>query len=297
MSCRWPWALVDLDVSGAGQGYPSDLTDEQWALVEPLLPAPRTGPKGGRREKHPRRRTVDAIMYVVRTGCAWRQLPHDFPPWQTVYWYFVRWHDEGTVTHIHNALRAQVRQAEGRNAEPTAGLIDSQSIRTADTVPSMTRGFDAGKKVKGRKRFIVTDTLGLLLTVHVVTASVQDRDGAKRSLLWTRPDHPTVLKVWADQGFAGRLVDWAATTLKRSLEIVRKDPGQRGFQVQPKRWAAERTFAWLTAHRRLARDYEHHTAHAETMIRWAMIGVIVRRLTRRGPAIRSGPRPLRHTEP
>ncbi|MEV6649370.1 transposase [Streptomyces sp. NPDC051219] len=236
-------------MSGAGQDYPSDLTDEQWALVEPLLPAPRTGPKGGRREKHPRRRTVDAI--VVRTGCAWA----------------------------------------------AAGLIDSQSIRTADTVPSMTRGFDAGKKVKGRKRFIVTDTLGLLLTVHVVTASVQDRDGAKRSLLWTRLDHPTVLKVWADQGFAGRLVDWAATTLKRSLEIVRKDPGQRGFQVQPKRWAVERTFAWLTAHRRLARDYEHHTAHAETMIRWAMIGVIVRRLTRRGPAIRSGPRPLRHTEP
>ncbi|MDX3313631.1 transposase [Streptomyces sp. ME08-AFT2] len=108
--------------------------------MEPLLPAPRTGPKGGRREKHPRRRTVDAIMYVVRTGCAWRQLPHDFPPWQTVYWYFVPWHDEGTFTHIHNALRAQVRQADGRNAEPTAGLIDSQSIRTADTVPSMTRG-------------------------------------------------------------------------------------------------------------------------------------------------------------
>ncbi|MDX3313632.1 transposase [Streptomyces sp. ME08-AFT2] len=123
----------------------------------------------------------------------------------------------------------------------------------------------------------------MLLTVHVVTASVEDRDGAKRSLLWTRLGHPTVLKVWADQGFAGRLVDWAATTLKRSLEIVRKEPGQRGFQVQPKRWAVERTFAWLTARRRLARDYEHHTAHAETMIRWAVIGVIVRRLTRRGP--------------
>ncbi|MCX5262432.1 IS5 family transposase [Streptomyces sp. NBC_00199] len=287
--------VVELDVSGAGERYPSDLTDEQWALVEPLLPALRTGPKGGRREKHPRRRTVDAIMYVVRTGCAWRQLPHDFPPWQTVYWYFVRWHNEGTVTRIHDALRDQVRRGEGRNVEPTAGLIDSQSIRTADTVPADTRGFDAGKKVKGRKRFIVTDTLGLLLTVHVMAASIQDRDGAKRSLLWTRLDHPTVLKVWADQGFAGRLVDWAAKTLNRMVEIVRKKPGQRGFQVQPKRWAVECTFAWLTSHRRLARDYEHHTTHAETMIRWAMISVIVRRLTRGRPARRQGPRPLGRT--
>jgi len=236
-------------------------------------------------------------MYVVRTGCAWRQLPHDFPPWQTVYWYFVRWHDEGTVTRLHDALRGLVRQAEGRNAEPTAGLIDSQSIRTADTVPADTRGFDAGKKVKGRKRFIVTDTLGLLLTVHVMAASIQDRDGARRSLLWTRLDYPTVQKVWADQGFAGRLVDWAADTLNRMVDIVRKEPGQRGFQVQPKRWAVERTFAWLTSHRRLARDYEHHPSHAETMIRWAMISVIVRRLAHGRPVHRQGPRPLCRTVP
>lgn len=142
-------------MSGAGGGYPSDLTDEQWALVEPLLPLPRVGPKGGRREKHPRRRIVDAIFYVVRTGCAWRQLPKDFAPWPTVYWYFTWWHDDGTVERIHDALRCKVREADGRNAEPSAGLIDSQSVRTADTVPVATRGFDAGKKVKGRKRFMV----------------------------------------------------------------------------------------------------------------------------------------------
>ncbi|WP_412556214.1 IS5 family transposase [Streptomyces glaucescens] len=276
-------------------GYPSDLTDEQWTLVEPLLPPPRTGPKGGRREKHPRRRIVDAIFYVVRTGCAWRQLPHDFPPWQTVYWYFVRWHDGGTVVRVTNALRAQVRRAEGRSAEPSAGLIDSQSVRTADTVPAATRGFDAGKKVKGRKQFLVTDTLGLLLAVHVITASTQDRDGARRPLLWARLDYPSVRKVWADQGFAGRLVDWTTHILGRELEIVRKDPGQRGFQVQPKRWAIERTFSWLTAHRRLARDYETSPTHAETMIRWAMIGVMVRRLARGCPATRPGLRPLRRT--
>ncbi|GHA39713.1 hypothetical protein GCM10010372_44730 [Streptomyces tauricus] len=159
-------------MSGVGSGYPSDLTDEQWALVEPLLPPARVGPKGGRREKHPRRRIVDAIFYVVRTGCAWRQLPKDFAPWPTVYWYFTWWHDDGIVERIHDALRGQVREADGRDVEPSAGLIDSQSVRAADTVPAATRSFDAGKKVKGRKRFIVTDTLGLLLAVHVVAASM-----------------------------------------------------------------------------------------------------------------------------
>lgn len=280
-------------MSGVGEGYPSDLTDEQWALIEPLLPAPRTSSKGGRREKHPRRRIVDAILYLARTGCQWRYLPKDFPPWPTVYWYFTWWHDDGTVEKIHDALRVKVRQAEGRNPQPSAGLIDSQSVRAADSVPAATSGFDAGKKTKGRKRFIVTDTLGLLLAVHVVAASVQDRDGAKRPLLWTRLDHPTVTKVWADQGFAGRLVQWAAGTLRRDLDIVRKQPGQRGFQVQPKRWAVERTFAWITMRRRLASDYERDPAHSETMIRWAMADVILRRLTRGRPATRPGPKPLR----
>ncbi|MFC9756911.1 transposase [Streptomyces sp. NPDC056921] len=254
MPCPGAGEVVEPCVSGSGGGYPSDLTDDQWALVEPLLPPARVGPKGGRREKHPRRRIVDAIFYVVRTGCAWRQLPKDFPPWPTVYWYFTWWHDDGTVERIHDALRGKVR--------------------------------------KGRKRFIVTDTLGLLLAVHVVAANVQDRDGARRPLLWTQLDHPSVQKIWADQGFAGRLVDWTAQILGRELDIVRKDPGQRGFQVQPKRWAVERTFSWLTAHRRLARDYETSPAHAETMIRWAMIGVMVRRLARGRAAVRSGPRLL-----
>ncbi|MFF7209206.1 transposase [Streptomyces sp. NPDC008238] len=152
-----------------------------------------------------------------------------------------------------------------------------------------------GRRRAPRQGFLVTDTLRLLLAVHIMAASVQDPDGAKRRLLWARLDHPAMRKVWADQGFAGRLVDWMAQILGRELEIVRKDPGQRGFQVQPKRWAIERTFAWLTAHRRLARDYEHHPAHAETMIRWAMIGVMTRRLARGRPATRPGPRPLHRT--
>ncbi|MFE7788594.1 IS5 family transposase [Streptomyces sp. NPDC057460] len=207
------------------------------------------------------------LFHAVRTGCAWR-LPKDFAPWPTVYWYFTWWHDDGTVERLHDALRDQVRVADGRSVEPSAGPIDSQSVRTADTVPVSTRGFDAGKKVKGRKRFIVTDKLGLLLAVHVVAASIQDRDGTKRAPLWTRLDRPSIQKAWADQGFADRPVDWSASILGRDLEIIRKAPDQRGFQVQPKRWAAERTFAWMTAHRGLARDYETDPARPETMIRW-----------------------------
>ncbi|MFK0016130.1 transposase [Streptomyces sp. NPDC091027] len=161
--------------------------------------------------------------------------------------------------------------------------------------PAVTRGFDAGKKVKGRKRFLVTGTLGLLIAVHVVAASVQDRDGARRPLLWARLDHPRIQKFWADQGFAGRLVDRTAQILGRELDIVRKDAGQRSFQVQPKRRAIERTFSWLTAHRRLARDYETIPARSETVIRWAMIGIMVHRLTRGRPATRQGPHPLVRT--
>lgn len=278
-------------MSGVGGGYPSDLTDEQWALVEPLLP-----PAGWSAGEAPAAADRGCDLLRGADGVCLAQLPKDFAPWPTVYWYFTWWYDDGTVERIHDALRGQVREADGRDAEPSAGLIDSQSIRTADTVPAATRGFDAGKKVKGRKRFIVTDTPGLLPAVHVVAASVQDRDGAKRPLLWTRLDHPGVRKVRADQGSAGRLVEWVAQILGGDLEIVRKAPDQRGFQVQPKRWAVERTFAWLTAHRRLARDYETSPAHSETMIRWAIIGVMVRRLTQGRPATRPGPRSLSRTE-
>ncbi len=149
--------------------------------------------------------------------------------------------------------------------------------------------------MKGRKRFLVTDTLGLLVAVHVLAANVQNRDGARRPLLWARLDHPRIEKFWADQGFAGRLVDWTAQILGRELDIVRKAPDQRGFLVQPKRWAIERTFSWITAHRRLARDYETSPAHSEAMIRWAMIGIMVRRLTRGRPAARQERRPLTRT--
>jgi transposase len=272
--------------------YPSDLTDDEWALVEPLLPPVGSG---GRPEKHPRRQIVDAVLYVVRTGCAWRQLPADFPPWQTVYWYFVRWEKQRVTLRMLDALRQQVRRVEGRDGEPSAGIIDSQSVKAADTVGRDSRGYDAGKKVAGRKRFIVTDTLGLLITVTVCAASVQDRDGAKGALLGLYLTSPRCRFVFADAGFAGRLLDWATNTLRTTISVVRKPADQKGFAVLPRRWAVERTLAWLTAHRRLARDYERHPATSEAMIRWAAIGLMTRRLARGGrPATRQGPRPLEY---
>jgi transposase len=262
--------------------YPSDLTDAQWGLIEVMLPLPKWI---GRPELHSRRAIVDAILYVVRTGCAWRQLPVDFPPWQTVYGLFVRWEARGVTERLLEELREQVRLDQGRDAEPSAGIIDSQSVKGADTVGRDTRGYDAGKKINGRKRFIVTDTLGLLIVVSVVAASVQDRDGAKTALLSMFLTTP-IRFVFTDGGFAGKLVAWASRVLRTTLHVVRKPEGQQGFAVIPRRWVVERTFGWLTAHRRLARDYERDPAVSEAMIRWAAINQMVRRLTRGGAASR-----------
>jgi transposase len=186
-------------------------------------------------------------------------------------------------------LREQLRLAEGREAEPSAGVMDSQSVKAADTVGSDTRGYDAGKKINGRKRFIVTDTLGLLVVVCVMSASRQDRDGARTTLLSTYLFSP-IRHVFADQGFAGRLVGWAADTLGTTVEIVRKPADQVGFVVHPKRWVVERSLARLTAHRRLARDYERDPAVSEALIRWAAINTMVRRLDRGRPAKRQSRR-------
>jgi transposase len=262
--------------------YPSDLTDAQWEIVEPMLPLPKWL---GRPFKHDRRDILDAILYVVRTGCAWRYLPVDFPPWQTVYGHFKQFNERGTTERILDELREQVRVAHGRDPQPTAGIIDSQSVKGADTVGADSRGYDAGKKINGRKRFIVTDTLGLLVVVCVMAASWQDRDGGKTALLSTYLATP-IRHVFADSGFAGRLVDWATARLRMTLDIVRKPAEQRGFAVHPRRWVVERTLSWLTAHRRLARDYERHPAVSEHMIRWAAIGGMLSRLTRGGPAVR-----------
>ncbi len=268
--------------------YPSDLTDEQWEIIEPTLPLIK---EPGRIPVHAFRDIVDAILYIDRSGCSWRQLPVDFPPWQTVYGWFRRWKARGVTDRIMEELREQIRMAEGREPQPSAGVIDSQSVKGADTVGLDSRGYDAGKKVNGRKRFIITDTLGLLVGVTVLAASWQDRDGAKTALLSVYLSTP-IRYVFADQGFAGRLVDWAWRILAMVIEIVRKPAGQRGFEVHPKRWVVERTLAWLTANRRLARDYERDPEVSEEMIRWASISQMLRRITRGRPAHRQQRRTL-----
>ena len=254
--------------------YPSDLTDEQWALIEPMMPVK----PGGRPAKHPRRRIVEAILYVDQTGCSWRSLPHDFPPWDTVYWYFKRWNAEGTTDRIHDALRAAVRDAAGRDPMASAGIVDSQSVKGADTVGAASRGYDVGKKINGRKRHIITDTLGLLIVVAVTTAGLQDRDGGRLVLDRAKMKMPSIVLVWADGGYAGKLIVFAQYYLHVLVEIVRKPPGQRTFEVLPRRWVIERTLSWLMRTRRLARDYERLPAHAEAMVKWSMIGLMTRRM-------------------
>jgi transposase len=212
--------------------YPSDLTDAQWALIEPVVPEPGSG---GRPAVHPRRRIVDAILYVNRTGCAWRQLPHDFPPWATVFWYFKQWRQEGVVDRLHDALRDRVRDAEGRDPMVSAGCVDAQSVKGADTVGAAVRGFDAGKKVNGRKRHIVVDTMGLLLLVVITSAGVQDRDGARTLLEKVKMAMPSLALLWADGGYAGKLVEWAERISHITVEIVRKPLGIKTFHVLPRR--------------------------------------------------------------
>lgn len=262
------------------QRYPTDMTDAQWALIEPLLPDPAfLAGAGGRPETHCRRAIVDAIFYVVDNGIKWRALPGDFPPHSTVFNYFTTWEKTGATTKVLDALRDRTRLAHRRAAEPTAAIIDSASVRGAQTVGASTRGWDAGKKVNGRKRHIVVDTLGLLLCVVVTGASVQDRDGAKPLLEQLTASCSRVSLVWADSAYAGKLVGWAAQTLGLALNIVKRSD-QPGFQVLPRRWVVERTLAWIASHRRCVRDYERLPAHHEAMVRWAMIHITSKRLTR-----------------
>jgi transposase len=254
--------------------YPSDLTDKQWALIEPMVPVK----PGGRPAKHSRRRIVDAILYLNRTGCSWRQLPHDFPPWDTVYWYFKRWNQDGTTDRIHDALRDAVRDAAGRDPMASAGIVDAQSVKGADTVGADSRGYDGGKKVNGRKRHVVVDTIGLLVVVLVTAASLQDRDGGRLVLDRARMKMPSIALVWADGGYAGRCVEFARRVLRIALEIVKKPEGQHTFEVLPRRWVVERTLSWLVRCRRLDRDYERLPEHSEAMVKWSMIGLMTRRL-------------------
>jgi putative transposase len=260
------------------QGYPTDVNDTEWMKIAPYLPeASSTGAP----RKHSWRTILNAMFYVVKNGCVWRALPHDFPCWKTVYHYFRLFRQNGTWEQLNTIIREAVRVKAGKALQASVMIADSQSARSAEG--GEARGFDGGKMVSGRKRNLLVDTLGLVVLAKVTAANVQDVHAGKQ-LFWVLSQKPELLtrleKIFADGGFRGELVDWVQQNLHVVLEIVLKLGDQKGFQVLPKRWVIERTFAWITRNRRLARDYERLAQSSEAFIYLAMIRLGLRRLAR-----------------
>ncbi|MET7457916.1 IS5 family transposase [Streptomyces sp. NPDC005574] len=261
------------------------MTDAEWSAVRPLLPVPGwMRGRGGQPEAYCHRAMLDAIRYLVDNGIKWRAMPGDFPPWDRAYAFFRRWRDHALVKEFHDRLRDRVRERAGRDAEPSAGVIDSQSVKADAVVGTDSRGFDGGKLINGRKRHVVVDTLGLLLGVMVTSAGIGDRAAAKALLERVADAHHRLELVWADGGYTGSLAEHCLAAFALVLAIVKRSDDTRGFVVLPKRWIVERLFAHLMRSRRLVRDFERRTTTAEAMIYWSMTMVMTRRLTRSRPA-------------
>lgn len=263
------------------QAYQSDLKDQEWKWLKKFLPAPSTVGSRGRPQEWPIREIINALMYVLRSGIQWRMMPHDLPPWPTVYYHYRRWRQNGLWGKINRLLREQIRQDAGRETTPSAGIVDAQSVKT--TLVKGTRGFDMGKKVNGRKRHIVVDTMGLLLTVLVTPADVQDKPGGKRLLtqLQQQLDLPRLKLLWADGGYRGQpFVDWVKAKFGWIWQVVKRNDDKKGFHVLPRRWVVERTFGWLNNYRRLSKDYEELPATSESLIYMAMSHIMLRRLAK-----------------
>lgn len=258
--------------------YATELTHNQWQVLEPLLPAAKST---GRPRSVSLMLVIQAILYVLVTGCAWRLLPKTYPPYSTVYYYFRQWRDDGNWKCIHDALFEQVRLAARRHPSPSAASLDSQSIPTAVMVHEAV-GYDGAKQIKGRKRFTLVDTLGLLMAVHVVGANVPERAGAKQLLSKVNQERerfPRLARIWVDRGFSGEdFMRWVIDAFRWILDTVLRPQGAEGFVLLPKRWVVERTYGWLHWYRRLNVDYEHLPTSSEALIHIAMIRLMLRRL-------------------
>jgi transposase len=260
--------------------YPSDLSDERWELIRPVIEAWKAGHPSvsGHRGRYAMREIVNAILYQTRTGCQWRYLPKDLPPYGAVYYYFALWRRDGTDKQIHDLLRMQVREQAGRAQDPSAVVLDSQSVRAAAGVPGSTTGLDAGKKTPGRKRGLAVDVIGLIIAVVVMAASAQDNAIGSALLSRVAAENPTVSKAFVDAGFKDQVaIDGARLGI--DVEVVSRLDGESGFRPLPKRWVVEQTQGTLILHRRLARDYEKNPDSTASRVYWAAAANLTRRLT------------------
>ncbi len=254
------------------KSYPTNLTENQWKIITFFL-------NDARKRKHELKEIFDAIFYLLKSGCQWRMLPIHFPPWNTVYYYYRQWKNNGLFEEIHEALRNLVRTKSGHQESPSAACIDSRSVKTSRS-GGECRGIDGGKKIKGRKQHIVTDTLGLLLVVVVHAANVHDSKAAQEVISRLRGRFNRLSKIFADGGYRGELVDNVKKIYGWIIEIVMRSDKQKEFKVLPKRWVVERTFSWFESYRRLSKDYEFHAETSETMIQLAMIRLMLNRLAK-----------------